>query len=334
MTKKINISTYKTKTTTTIIDNTKVDVKRSYLKYDLTHLQHEPLHCLAKGLFRSLGPDDRHKLKLATTYQFGNGNQIEFSGPEPLGADDLRVLQALIALAPICDEENKKGYTIKQETKSELGKTLREKLELKGDAMQKTVMMVKTSYRKIAQIIGYAESTNNYIAIQKSIERMQKVNIIVQKGNIRMGFNLLSSYISQTPDNKQSGKVCIALNPMVSDTILGKEHYVRINVDETRAIQSDPACLIHQHLCAMIDFGMAKRFNIDTLCEYVWPDQTEKNGTIRKRRFMIRKALEELIKLGWEIKEYMKDKYEIKRPKPEITVKQKKVKKKAKEKEK
>ncbi len=331
MTEKKNITTYKTKTSTTIIDNTRVDVERSYLKYDLTHLQHEPAHCLAKGLFRSLGPGDRNRLKLATTYKFGN-NQIEFYGYEPLGADDLRVLQGLIAIAPICDK-NQKGYVIRQETKSELGKTLREKLELKWDAIQKTVMMVKTSYRKIARVIGYTENTNNYTAIQKSIERMQKVNIIVQKGNIRMGFNLLSSYISQTPNDKQSGKVCVALNPLITDAILGKDHYTRIDMNEVRTLQSDPARLIHQHLCAMVNFGMAKRFNIDTLCEYVWPDKTEKSGTIRKRRFIVHKALEELIGLGWEIKEYMKDKYEIKRPKPEITVKQKKVKKKAKEKQ-
>ncbi|GHL51109.1 hypothetical protein ECZU29_59590 [Escherichia coli] len=33
------------------------------------------------------------------TYDYGDGKRIEFSGPEPLGADDLRILQGLVAMA-------------------------------------------------------------------------------------------------------------------------------------------------------------------------------------------------------------------------------------------
>ncbi|WP_268916240.1 replication protein C, IncQ-type, partial [Aeromonas caviae] len=32
-------------------------------------------------------------------YDYGDGKRIEFSGPEPLGADDLRILQGLVAMA-------------------------------------------------------------------------------------------------------------------------------------------------------------------------------------------------------------------------------------------
>lgn len=63
------------------------------MAFDLTHARHDPAHCLAPGLFRSLKRGDRKKLKLDVTYPYGEGEQIEFSGPEPLGADDLRILQ-------------------------------------------------------------------------------------------------------------------------------------------------------------------------------------------------------------------------------------------------
>ena len=62
------------------------------------------MHCLAPGLFRAIAPGQRRRDKLAVIYRLDNGNQIEFSGPEPLGADDLRVLQGLVALAAYSGE--------------------------------------------------------------------------------------------------------------------------------------------------------------------------------------------------------------------------------------
>lgn len=63
-------------------------------KFDLTHARHDPAHCLAPGLFRSLKRGERKRSKLDVTYTYGK-DSIRFWGPEPLGADDLRVLQGL-----------------------------------------------------------------------------------------------------------------------------------------------------------------------------------------------------------------------------------------------
>ena len=56
-------------------------------KHDLTHARHDPAHCLAPGLFRSLKRGERKRGKLDVVYDYGDGKRIEFSGPEPLGAD-------------------------------------------------------------------------------------------------------------------------------------------------------------------------------------------------------------------------------------------------------
>lgn len=61
-------------------------------KYKLSHARHDSVHCLVPGLFRALKRGERKKEKLDITYDCGSGNLIEFKGPEPLGADDLRVL--------------------------------------------------------------------------------------------------------------------------------------------------------------------------------------------------------------------------------------------------
>ena len=58
-------------------------------KHDLTHARHDPAHCLAPGLFRSLQRGERRRCKLHVVYNYGDGKRIEFSGPEPLGAGHL-----------------------------------------------------------------------------------------------------------------------------------------------------------------------------------------------------------------------------------------------------
>ncbi|MBP8151671.1 MAG: replication protein C, partial [Xylophilus sp.] len=64
---------------------------------NLTHARHDPMHCLAPGLFRSLKRGDRKKLKLDVTYRYGDNECARFIDFEPLGADDMRLLQGLVA---------------------------------------------------------------------------------------------------------------------------------------------------------------------------------------------------------------------------------------------
>jgi hypothetical protein len=58
------------------------------MAFDLTHARHDPAHCLAPGLFRSLKRGDRKKLKLDVTYIYGEDTQARFVGFEPLDAGD------------------------------------------------------------------------------------------------------------------------------------------------------------------------------------------------------------------------------------------------------
>ncbi|WP_434083959.1 replication protein C, IncQ-type [Escherichia coli] len=64
-------------------------------KHSLSHVRHDPA-LSGPGLFRALKRGER---KQAGRDDYGDGKRIEFSGPEPLGADDLRILQGLVAMA-------------------------------------------------------------------------------------------------------------------------------------------------------------------------------------------------------------------------------------------
>ena len=275
-------------------------------KHDLTHARHDPVHCLAPGLFRSLkkGERERKCSKLDVVYDYGNGKRIEFSGPEPLGVDDLRILQGLVAMA------GPYGLVLSPDPQTEAGRQLRLFLEPKWEAVQQNAMVVKGSYGSLASEVGYANK-NDTERVRDCIERLWKVSIIAQNGSKRQGFRLLSEYAS----DEQDGKLYVALNPLIACAVMGGAQHVRIDMDEVRALQTDPARLMHQRLCGWIDPGKSGRVELDTLCGYVWPGQATNPNTLKTRRQAARRALPELAALGWTVSEYAKNKFEIGRPK-------------------
>ncbi len=277
-------------------------------KFDLTHARHDPAHCLAPGLFRSLKRGERKRSKLDVTYTYGK-DSIRFWGPEPLGADDLRVLQGLVAMAATSGKDGL-GIILSQEPKTDEGRQLRLWLELKWDALEKDALVAKGSFGQLARELGYAdEGGSQFKTIRESIERLWAVSVIVERDGRRQGFRILSDYAS----DEQECKLFVALNPRLAEAVMGERPHTRIDMAEVRALQTDPARLMHQRLCGWIDPGKSGRVEIDTLCSYIWPDQASTEA-MKKRRQTARKALAELAALGWKVSEYAAGKWEIGRP--------------------
>lgn len=270
--------------------------------HELTHARHDPAHCLAPGLFRSLKKGDRKKLKLDVVYEYGSGTRLEFSGPEPLGSDDLRVLQGLVAMA------GPAGLLLSPEPLTEAGKQLRLFLEPKWEAVQSNAMVVKGSYRKLAAEIGY-QNADDSRPIRESIERLWKVSIIIQHKGKRMGYRLLSEYAS---DDAQ-GRLHVALNPRIASAVMGDSPHSRIELSEVRRLQGDAARLIHQRLCGYIDPGKTRNVSLDTLAAYAWPDEAV-GSAVRMRHKRARDALAEIEGCGWTVVETTKGQFKISRP--------------------
>lgn len=279
------------------------------MTFNLTDTRHDPAHCLAPGLFRSLKKGERKTAKLDTTFKHGE-DSIRFWGPEPLGADDLRVLQGLVAMAAVSGEQGR-GIMLRPETYSEAGQQLRLCLDMKWEALEMDAMVAKGSYRQLAKELGYADADggSRFKSIRASIERLWAVSVIVERGGKRQGFRILSDYAS----NEETGKLFVALNPRLAEAIVGDRRHTRIDMAEVRALKSDPARLIHQRLCGWIDLGKEGKIEADNLARYIWPEDASL-AAMRQRRATVKKAMAELSAVGWTVNEYAKGKWSIKRP--------------------
>jgi len=278
------------------------------MTFNLSHARHDTAHCLAPGLFQSFKRGDKKGQNYKVIYEYGGNQTLEFYCFEPLNDLDMRVLQGLIAMS------GPNGVILNLHSpKSEAGRQLSIFLEPKFDALEDNSMVIKNTFYSLAKEIGYKDpnGTRTRNDIKKSIERMWHVSIIARKGTFKRGFRLLSEYASDEEDKR----LFVALNPLVTEALLGERQYTHISMNEVRALKTPAARLIHQRLCGFINAGKKhlSPIYIDTLSSYVWPSEAS-NEAIKKRRQKVKKGLKELSLLHWEIEEVTKNNFTIKRP--------------------
>ena len=277
----------------------------------LTHARHDRAHVLAPGLFKSLAPGDRKRLKLDITYVFGDGAQIEFKGFEPLGVLEMRVLQGLVAMA------GPSGLVLEDEDKvSQSGQQLMLDLfepdpVVRAAKLKPASLVVRDSFRRLAREIGMEEGGKSLKQIKQAIERMFAVNIFVEVGRKRVGMRMLAAYAS----DEGTGDLYVALNPRIASAIMGHEPHARIDLREARSLETDPARLLHQRLSGWIDPGKSGEVGIEKLMGYVWPEPPPGDSAVRMRRAKVRHAVKEISRAGWRIAEVKKDFWRFVRPK-------------------
>ena len=281
--------------------------------YDLTHAQHDRMHCLVPGLFRSLKRGERKKEKLDITYNYPN-KKIRFTCFEPLGADDMKLLQFLVALGGV----NKHSVLrVTDNLEDDIDKQLIQNFVAQRFEEYAQIIKIKiNSIHYLIKEMGLAASGNNVKRIKENMYRLKNVTIeekfIInsEEYGVSHVYNLISEYLL----NEKSGYFYVALNPMIASAILGKSQFSHIDLNEIRSIKSAPTAIIHQHLCGWIDPGKAGNIGLDVLCSYPWPDEATNPETLRTRKLHAKKALKELSNIGWTITEIARNKWEIARP--------------------
>jgi len=278
--------------------------------YELSHVKHASTHCLAPGLFRSLQKGQRKKEKLDITYALSDGGGIRFVGFEPLGTDDLLFLQGLVALAGL------RGKDLPQVPNTEMGVLLRNAICKDSAASLGTLRVVNEKMSTLLKEIDMTDGGENIRALKASLLRMQNVTIQTTDSLLKKkSMTTVSQLIGYNFDNHNE-MMYVTLNPYLTNSIIGIGSFTRIEMSEIRGIKTGPTRLIHQRLCAWINQGEKRQVGMETLCGYISFDDglNISRDTMRKREFVVKRALTELKDLGWTISLYAKNKYEITRP--------------------
>lgn len=282
--------------------------------YRYTHAKHDPALCTILGLFRAFRRGDRKHKKLDIRETYGKA-WMEVTGEEPLGADDLHILQGLVAMAASLNGE----VTMLQEVPKTLDQIfLRNAIDFKGEPAP--IMVVSGTLYQLNKEIDLGNSSSSYKKIRECIARLGSTSIVHDVGGKRRSFRLLSHcgtttrvteaalnpVITATDAASAIGGGCfaVALNPMLTASVLGKSiklsgSHARIEMFEVRAIKHEAARLIHQYLCAVIDPGKPKTLSRETLRARIWPETPENANLLNQHHYRLRVAIRMLAPLGW-----------------------------------
>lgn len=263
------------------------------MKNEIIVLKHDLDTCFADGLFRPLR-NTGARAKLDVTYRDRRGRTMRWYGPDALGADDLRILQALVALAE-AGPERLSPYPAEPDAKR-----LRDDLKPEGDARGKNSVRLITSKTRLLATAGYATGGSIHARIFSQggvLERLHGVSIIMRQTDERGVERIAGSHLLSVAAH--GDQIAIALSWRMSALALGTEpRYATLSLVETRHLKSDTARILHQYLSAYVRLGGSQSPALDTLVERVYgrdaaPD-AKADARRRQHRTRIRVALAEI----------------------------------------
>lgn len=266
---------------------------------ELTHARLHPSHCMAPGLFKSLSKGTR-KARLFVSYPWG-GNEIRFVGSEQLGADDMRFLQVIVALA------NFIGVRLGPEPAEEVQKQVRLGLAIDSNKIL-DARMFSCRAGKLLGEAGMTDGGGNTNILKSSLKRMSSVSVAVRRKEAITSYQMLSFI------EGGAKQLHIAVNPLLASAFENRASHTRIDLNEVRNLKSDAACLLHLRLCGFVDQRQPKRIGVDRLCSYAWGDGRAKPEVERKRRERIRNAVRSLSDCGWVVSDDGPNQFQISRP--------------------
>jgi len=248
----------------------------------------DPAHLL-DGLFT---PTTRKGEALYDVQGEFDGISISFKGVQMSATHQ----SLLLAISARTARENKNAVLVSGNESDLHGKTIKA-LEMTGKAINKDVSVVKCSAYALLADAGMTDAGNNYKDMVEKLHEMPTVTMY--RGN---GLNGGSSrLLSFDHDGEQ---FIVRLNWRMADAILGKQN-IQISLHERNWLKdSAVAKILHAWLSGHIRLGgqlMAGRgAEIDTLIKHVWGKKPASEDVMKKRRYRVRQALEEINKIdGW-----------------------------------
>jgi hypothetical protein len=271
---------------------------------------------LAPGLFRSRFDGEGERPKLTINLPAAKGHSLTIKAFDALDAYDAKTLATVVALS------GPNGITLTSSPRSEIGQICRALLDPK-ETTKADAIYVMTTPTALLREMGISRGKDQLKALTDSLGRLSGVNLHASRGDLESEAIHLMAYHSTAKEGRDW--MCVTLNPVAAVAITGGQ-YVRLDMDELRAIKKDTTIILYMRLCAMIDWPTGKRtktkdglsntksFKLNTLLPYVWPDKSGNQSTARSRNLRLREALDELAGLPhWTATEYVKNTYRITR---------------------
>jgi hypothetical protein len=272
---------------------------------------------MAPGLFqpRFDGKKERPKLKIGL---LANKNHtLTIKAYDALDAYDAKNLAVIVALS------GPNGVCLTSAPRSEIGQMARTLLD-PNETSRADTLYIMTTPTALLREMGINRGKDTLKALHESLERLSGVTLHTATVD---GLESEAIHLMAHKSYARKGRdwMCLAINPILADAITGGQ-YIRLDMDELRAIKKDTTTLLYMKLCAAIDWPTGKKtktkdgqsnskcFRIGTLTDYVWANKSENNSTVRVRNFRLREALNEIACLPyWTVTEYVKNTFQITR---------------------
>lgn len=258
------------------------------------------------------------------------------TGPHVLGAQELRVYQAVIGLALNEARTGSKNarITISTDSKEEsmrlradmgVGPNLSIRHDLLPEPMKRpllapAIVSLETTPNAIIEAAGLPRTRDSMETVIAALRALSAVTFSIQVtvrlkndrvivNEVASGMRMLTHQIvsDATPGGAIRHKVKVHFDPVVTEVLasLPQARYVLVPLDEMRQLHGEVATILHGRLCGVLDRGKHMRFTLTKLIYYVYQgggeDGAAQGAMPKSCRKWVRAALEEIKKIGWKV---------------------------------
>lgn len=254
------------------------------------HARLEHTHAVA-DLFAALPRGDRPRRVVTVASSTGAHETWRFTLPFALDATDQSVL--LVVLALTTQDEYARAIAPDGAARA---------LSLAGEVAGASTMGVHTTEYRLARECGLAHGGSGAQSVRDAVDRLATATFDIQRDGMTVSGGALIAR-ARAPD----GRLLIAVNPYLARALLDPDSilWVKVDLEERRSLASETARLLHAWLSAWLRPGSSGRIRLDTLARHVWPPAPSRktpHSTLRRRRHVVRQALDEIAALpGWKV---------------------------------
>jgi len=245
----------------------------------------QDFHFALGTFFRPLPRGGRGKERIEIIYENSDA-KIRIVSPWKLGIDDESVLLSVLALAGPFGEilSINDRHSIAEFFRKGLGETAREE-----------ILIIETSLYRLCKLTGKKDGGKTKKDVERSMERLAAVTVIVEIDNNKWSSHLLSFYRDKERQLK------IAINGRNTKAILGDVNHAHINLEERAELKNDTAKAVHRRLSGWIWPGHTGRIGIETLILKIFGEENFAQN-LCKRRSLVRNALMAMNRMySWNI---------------------------------